>query len=129
MGHCGIPALFQDNLVTGQHLLNFRRSHFGAICALVSLRGQGVLPLPHHFPLPLFPRDTRAVSRFHTRIPDFREVPKLTHFWLLFRTGDVSGGRGGSFPDYTQQPFLAFEVKSTRGHPSNTNSATALPGH
>lgn len=35
-------------------------------------------------------------------------------------------GERGSSPDYTQQPFLAFEVKSTRGHPSNTNSATTL---
>lgn len=62
--------------MTGQHLLSFRRSHLGAICALVSLRSQKLLLLPHHLPLPLFPCDTPAMSWFHTRIPDFQERPR-----------------------------------------------------
>lgn len=117
MEHWGVPVLFQDNLGMGQGLLNFRRFH------LVALRSQGFLLTNFltDFPSLCLPVTPEPCPGSMQGFLIFRRVPELTQFWILFQTGDVSGWRVRKF---SWLHTTTFEVKSTHGHPSNTNTAT-----
>lgn len=106
------------------------------------LSTQGSLTPPHHFPLPLSPcehpshllkrgcmrgsfkreRSYERASGKLQRWPTSAHSLDLQMFYSKWETGQASDR--GSYPDYTQQPLFAFEVKCICTYSSNIKTVS-----